>query len=203
MSRVSSVPSDVDAGLGIAQALRRGEPDADDRLVERYGERVYRVAAHLVGTRAAEEVTQSALAAAVQTIDTFGGGCSFDAWMDRLAARAAYRRLLTLPRKTAEVALDDVLPAFDHAGHHFAPMPDWSGRIDESALQGPLRRSLADALEALPPDYRAALVLRDVEGMPAADVAEILGTDMETARPRVHRARLFVRRSLSDQLGTS
>jgi len=39
--------------------------------------------------------------------------------------------------------------------------------------------------------------------MPAADVAEILGTDMETARSRVHRARLFVRRSLSDQLGTS
>jgi RNA polymerase sigma-70 factor, ECF subfamily len=203
MSRVSSVPPDVDAGLCIAHALRRGEPDADDRLVERYGERVYRVAAHLVGTRAAEEVTQSALAAAVRTIDTFEGACSFDAWMDRLAARAAYRSLLALPRKTAEVALDDVLPAFDDAGRHFAPMQDWSGEIDEPALQSPLRRSLTDALEALPPDYRAALVLRDVEGMSAADVAEILGTDLEAVRSRVHRARLFVRRSLSDQLGMS
>jgi len=203
MSRVSSVPPDVDAGLGIAQAVRRGEPDADGRLVERYGERVYRVAAHLVGACVAEDVTQSALAAAVRTIDTFEGACSFDAWMDRLAARAAYRRLLTLPRKTAEVALDDVLPAFDQAGRHFAPMQDWSGRIDESALQGPLRRSLTDALEALPLDYRAALVLRDVEGMPAADVAEILGADVETVRSRVHRARLFVRRSLSDRLGMS
>jgi RNA polymerase sigma-70 factor (ECF subfamily) len=194
------MPPDVDAGLGIAQALRRGEPDADARLVERYGERVYRLAAHLVGTRAAEDVTQSTLVAAMRTIDTFDGACSFDAWMDRLAARVAYRRLLTLPRKSAEVALDDVLPAFDYAGRHFAPMQDWSGRIDESALEGRLRRSLAEALDALPPDCRVALVLRDIDGMPAADVAEILGTDVQTVRSRVHRARLVMRRSLSDQL---
>ena len=140
---------------GLVAALRRDEPDAAVQLVERYGERIYRLAARITGTPDdAEEAAQSALATAVDTIDTFGSNSSFGAWIDRLAAGAAYRKLLTRlattgPRETDEIVLEDVLPPLDGGGLHFEPMRDWSDRIDARELQGELRQILTDAVDAL------------------------------------------------------
>src|SRR5262245_14555787 len=167
MLRTLGVNADVDAGL--VTALRGGDPDAAVQLVERYGEHAYRLAARVTGTPAdAEEAAQTALLTAARDIDAFTGDTSFGAWIDRLAAREAYRKLLAHPaaagREAAEAAaLDDVLPPLDGRGLHFEPMRDWSDRIEAAELQGELRHTLADALETLPADYRAALVLHDVE----------------------------------------
>ena len=190
----------VDADAGLVAALREDDPDAGVQLVERYGERVYRLAARITGTRAdAEEAAQSALVTAVRTIDAFKSDSSFGSWIDRLAAGAAYRKLLARPWKPEEPALDDVLPPLGGSGVHFEPMDDWSGRIDARELQGALRQVLTDAVDALAPDYRAALVLHDVEGMSDADIAEALGIGPGAVRALVHRARLFVRKRLSDR----
>jgi len=189
---------------GLVAALRRDEPDAAVQLVERYGERIYRLAARITGTPDdAEEAAQCALATAVDTIDTFGSNSSFGAWIDRLAAGAAYRKLLTRlattgPRETDEIVLEDVLPPLDGGGLHFEPMRDWSDRIDARELQGELRQILTDAVDALPADFRVVLVLHDVEGMADADIAEALGIGPDAVRTRVHRARLFVRKRLSE-----
>ena len=194
----------VDIDGDLVEALRRRDPDAVDQLVERYGERIYRLAARVTGTPGdAEEVAQDALATAVRTIDAFKSDSSFGSWIDRLAAGAAYRKLLTRPRKTEEVALDDVLPPLDGGGRHFEPMIDWSGRIDAGGLQGELRRVLTDAVDALPTDYRAAVVLHDVEGVSDDDIADALGIGPEAVRARVHLARLFLRKRLSHHLDTA
>jgi len=79
-------------------------------------------------------------------------------------------------------------------------MDDWSNRVDQRALQGELRAVLEDAIAALPPDYRTALVLHDVEGLSNPDIAEALGTSLPAVKSRVHRSRLFVRKRLSDYL---
>lgn len=57
------------------------------------------------------------------------------------------------------------------------------------------------AIDALPADDRTAVVLHDAEGTPKSDVAEILGIDVQAVKSRVHRARLFVRRRLSEHFG--
>jgi len=187
----------------LVRALRRRDSDADDQLVERYGEHVYRIAAGLIGPGAdAEEATQCALATAARMIDTLESNGNFRAWIDRLAAGAAYRKLRSRARAgqaVATVSQDDALPPIDAAGH-FEPMSDWSDRIDDSALRGELRQIMREGLEALPPAHRAALVLHDVESMPDAEVAAVLGVDVEAARRRVHQARLFLRRRLSEHL---
>ena len=64
-------------------------------------------------------------------------------------------------------------------------------------MQRELRDALASALEELPPYYRAAIVLRDVEGLSIAEVADALGIPVGTAKTRAHRARLFLRGRLS------
>ena len=93
-----------------------------------------------------------------------------------------------------------MLPALDAGGRHFEPMDDWSNRVDERALQGELRQVLTEAIDALPPEYRTALVLHDVEGLSNPDIAETLGISLPAVKSRVHRSRLFVRKRLADYM---
>jgi len=195
----------VDADADLVAALRRNDPDGADRLVERYGERVYRLAARILGTPDdAEEAAESALLRAARTIDAFQGDARFGSWIDRLTAGAAYRKLLTRPAPTpsgaaGQIVLGDVLPALDADGRHFAPMRDWSAHLD-TREPGELGEILADALDALAADARVALILRDVEGMTADDVGHVLGIGSGAVRTLVHHARLFVRKRLSERL---
>jgi RNA polymerase sigma-70 factor (ECF subfamily) len=80
-------------------------------------------------------------------------------------------------------------------------MADWSSRVDEQALNGELREVLERAIDRLPPDYRTALVMHDVEGLSNPDIAETLGISLPAVKSRVHRSRLFVRKQLADYLG--
>ena len=200
---VAPVPR-VDADADLVEALRREDPDAAERLVERYGDRVYRLAMRITGLREdAEEAAQDALWTIARKVNMFKGESAFGSWIYRITANAAYQKLRTRRQKSAEIALDDVLPSLDGDGRHFEPMDDWSSRVDENALQGELRDVLQRAIDGLPADYRTALVLHDVEGLSNPDIAETLGISLPAVKSRVHRSRLFVRKQLSDYLKTA
>lgn len=198
--RIADAPRSA-AGGQLVEALRRDQPDAPERLVETFGERVYRLALRITRSNEdAEEAAQDALWTATRKIGTFRGESAFGSWLYRIAANAAYQKLRARRARAAEIALDDVLPALDADGRHFAPMEDWSGRVDERALQGELRRVLAEAIDGLPPDYRSAFILRDVEGLSNQDIAGALGISPPAVKSRVHRSRLFVRQRLADYM---
>jgi len=194
----------VDVDADLVAALRSEAPDAAERLVERFGDRVYRLAMRITGSREdAEEAAQDALWTAARKIGMFKGESAFGSWIYRITANAAYQKLRTRRQKSAEIAMDDVLPALDGDGRHFEPMDDWSNRVDEQALQGELRRVLQQAIDGLPADYRTALVLHDVEGLSNPDIAEALNISLPAVKSRVHRSRLFVRKQLADYLKTA
>ena len=202
MTVMDRMKADGDAAL--VEALRREDPEAPELLVETYGDRVYRLALRITGSNEdAEEVAQDALWTAARKVSTFKGEAAFGSWLYRIAANAAYQKLRTRKAKAHEIAMDDVLPAFDDAGRHFEPMADWSDRVDEQALQGELRRVLGAAIDELPPDYRTALVMHDVEGLSNPDIAEALGISLPAVKSRVHRSRLFVRKQLADYMKTA
>jgi RNA polymerase sigma-70 factor (ECF subfamily) len=191
----------VDAAL--VEALRREDPAAAATLVETYGDRVYRLARRITGSNEdAEEVAQDALWTAARKIGGFKGESAFGSWLYRITANAAYMKLRSRRSKANEIALDDVLPTLDEEGRHFEPMDDWSTRVDEQALQGELREELESAIAALPPDYRAAVVLHDIEGLSNPDIAEALGISLPAVKSRIHRSRLFLRQRLSNYLKT-
>ena len=200
---VAPVPR-VDADAELVDALRREEPDAAERLVERYGDRVYRLAMRITGLNEdAEEAAQDALWTVARKIHMFKGESAFGSWIYRITANAAYQKLRTRRQKSAEIAIEDVLPSLDGDGRHFEPMDDWSNRVDEKALQGELRQVLQRAIDGLPADYRTALVLHDVEGLSNPDIAEALNISLPAVKSRVHRSRLFVRKQLADYLKTA
>jgi len=202
MTVMDRIKADGDAAL--VEALRREDPEAPELLVETYGDRVYRLALRITGSNEdAEEVAQDALWTAARKVSTFKGEAAFGSWLYRIAANAAYQKLRARKAKAHEIAMDDVLPAFDAAGRHFEPMADWSDRVDEQALQGELRRVLGAAIDELPPDYRTALVMHDVEGLSNPDIAEALGISLPAVKSRVHRSRLFVRKHLAEYMKTA
>ena len=194
----------VDGDAGLVEALRREDPEAPELLVERFGDRVFRLALRITGSNEdAEEAAQDALWTAARKIQMFKGESAFGSWLYRITANAAYQKLRARRAKAAEIALDDVLPTLDQDGRHFEPMDDWSNRVDEKALQSELRRVLAEAIDALPPDYRTALVMHDVEGLSNPDIADALGISLPAVKSRVHRSRLFVRKRLADYMHTA
>jgi RNA polymerase sigma-70 factor (ECF subfamily) len=198
-----SVDSDVrqDPDAALIEALRRDEAGATEQLVESYGDRVFRLTYRITrSAQDAEEAASDALWTASRKIHTFKGESAFGSWLYRIAANAAYQKLRARKSRSREVALDDVLPALDQDGRHFAPMEDWSGRVDAQALQSELRQVLEAAIDGLPPDYRTALVLHDVEGLSNPDIAEALGISLPAVKSRVHRSRLFLRQRLAEYM---
>ena len=187
---------DVDADL--VEALRRPDSAGLEQFLERHGGRAYRLALRITGVEdEAAEVVEETLRTAVHVIHTRTGTPALGSWIYWTAAKVAYQRLSRRPQ-VSEVFLDDVVPPLDGDGRHVEPMNDWSHRIDEQALQGALRDVVTAAIHALPADSRTSLVLHDVEGASTPDIAEILGVDVSAVKSRVHRARLFVHKRLSE-----
>jgi RNA polymerase sigma-70 factor, ECF subfamily len=184
----------------LVSALNNGEGAAVEVLVDRYGGWIYRVAARILNDRRdAEEVTQDVLMTVVRKIETFKREAALSSWIYRIAANAAYERMRGRGART-ELSLDAVLPVFDAMGRHVEPVVDWSRELENPAVAAELRAALEGALARLPAEYRAVLVLRDVEGLDTREVAEALGLTVAALKSRLHRARLFVRKELADLL---
>jgi RNA polymerase sigma-70 factor (ECF subfamily) len=191
-------PETGDRDWRLVEALRRREVTAAERLVATFGDRAYRLAIGITGNQQdAEEAVLDSFWNVVRRIDTFQGRSSFRSWVYRITANAAYRKRRSGARRPHEITLDEALPRFDEDGRHADPIPDWSTKLADPAMQRELRDAFASALDELPPYYRAAIVLRDVEGLAIVEVAEALGIAVGTAKTRAHRARLLLRKRLS------
>jgi RNA polymerase sigma-70 factor (ECF subfamily) len=195
--------SRIDRDSSLLAALRRGDPNAADRLVATYGDRACRLATRITGNvEDAEEAVQDAFWSVIRKIHTFRGESAFGSWLYRIVANAAYQRLRTRRARNADISLEDVLPVFDQHGRHAAPVPDWSMSVDDPARHTELRMALGAAMEELPANYRAVVLLRDVEGLSHQEISEALGLTVFNVKTRVHRARLFLRKRLEATLAT-
>jgi RNA polymerase sigma-70 factor (ECF subfamily) len=200
----STGPRRPDPDLALVERLRREDPEAAEALVDTYGSRVYRLALRITGNdQDAEEVAQDALWTAARKIHTFKGESAFGSWIYRITANAAYQKLRGRHGQRNEVSWEDLLPTFDGNGRNVDQGGDWSARVEEPALQAELREVLTGAIDALPPDYRTAFLMRDVEGLSNPEVAEALGISLPAVKSRVHRSRLFLRERLSRYLSAA
>lgn len=179
-----------------------GEMAAFDALVDRYHQKVYRLALRFCrNPQDAEEVTQDVFLSAFRKGDTFDGRSAFGTWLYRIAANAA---LMKLRGHATEARLrEEFLPEFDADGRHLRPISAWSRTPEEIVLAQEGRQLIRRAIDELPPDYRAVVLLHDLEGLPNQEVAEILGTTTAAVKARSHRARLVLRGALARYVGTS
>jgi RNA polymerase sigma-70 factor, ECF subfamily len=191
------------AEAGLLDGLRRGDTAAAERVVSSYGARAYRLAVGITqNAEDAEEIVQDAFWGAMDSIDTFGGEAALGSWLYRVVATAALRKA----RRTRERgALDDERPEnlVRRSRLSLAESHDWSGRLDDPALAGSLRAALSAAMDDLPPEYRAVVLLRDGDGLAMADVARVLHMPLADAKTMLHRARLVLRGRLAAFMATA
>jgi len=172
----------------LVERSRAGDRASFEELIRRYADLLYAVVLRFVADGdEAEEVTQEAFLRAWRSIDRFEGRSQFFTWLYRIGINEAKRRAQRRPLAGTIVSIEEV--PIDDA-------PDWSSVPESRVEQADMRLALERAVRTLPPDYRAPLVLRDVEGLSTRDAAEVMGLGEAAFKSRLHRARLAVRRAL-------
>lgn len=187
--------------------LLAGEPAAFRELVDRFHGRLLRLALGFVQDRAAaEEVVQETWVAVIKGLATFERRASLDTWVIRILCNRAKTRGVRDKRFVPFSALDDEdRPERDRfkSSGHWANPPNSFGEDDPErlALRGEILVALRDAIEALPPNQRLVVTLRDVEGLESDEVCNVLGLTETNQRVILHRARAKLRAILEARFG--
>lgn len=175
-----------------------GDRSAFGVLVERHQRRVYNLAYRMLGRpEDAADATQDAFVTAMRKLEGFRGASSFTTWMHRVTVNLCYD---ALRKRSREVPVEE------------QEEPDIAGPSDlaeESATAIDVQRALLE----VPEEFRAVLILHDVQGVPYEAIADALGTPIGTVKSRLHRGRVALARAVrgeqrsgsraSNQRGTS
>jgi RNA polymerase sigma-70 factor (ECF subfamily) len=172
----------------LVERSQAGDRLAFEELVRRHADRLYAVVLRFVADPdEAEEVTQETFMRAWGSIEKFERRSQFFTWLYRIGINEAKRRAERRPSPERIASIEDS-PIED--------APDWSEAPEVRAEQGHLRAVLEDAIRALPINYRAPLILRDVEGLTTEEACEVMELGEAAFKSRLHRARLAVRRAV-------
>jgi RNA polymerase sigma-70 factor (ECF subfamily) len=185
--------SDSDQALVVA--AREGDRRALEKLLERHQSAVYRFGMKMCGeAEDAKDVLQETLFAAARTLPDFRGASSVSTWLYTIARSFCLKK-----RRTSKFAPDRI-ESLEAQSEASSQVPDARRSPEEDAAARQLRQVLDAAIAELDPMYREVLLLRDVEGLAAAEVAEVLGISVEAVKSRLHRARVAVRERVAPVL---
>jgi len=181
----------------LLEAARGGDGAALDALLTRYQPRIYRFGMKMCRRpEEAADVLQETLLAMARGLPGFRGASSLSTWLYTIARSHCIKK-----RRRSKFAPARELSLEAEVRHEAHALSD-PGRLPDEALEARrLQEELGRAIAALEPKYRDVLVLRDVEGLPAAEVAEVMGLSVEAVKSRLHRARAAVRERLAPLLG--
>jgi RNA polymerase sigma-70 factor (ECF subfamily) len=194
-----------DTEVELARQLIAGEPEAFDRFVEHFRTKIFHYSWLMCGHREdAEEVAQETLFKVFESFDHLREPERVRPWVFRIAKNACLmKRRKSVFAPSQELSLDDFLPAMNQEGEHAKiQIADWSRLPDRQMLQSEMNQVLARAIGELPENYRAVILLRDMEELSTLETAQILDLTEDVVKTRLHRARLAVRQKLDEYLRT-
>lgn len=175
----------------LVRKSKEGDERAFGELISRYESKVYSLALKMVrNPEDAEDVLQDTFLRAYRGIKSFQGASTFSTWVYRITANSALMRLRKkqLPTVSIEDADERETPV---------NIADWTPGPVEQLLNRELQQVMDEAIQALPPEFRQVFVLRDIEEMSNAEVADILDLSVAAVKSRLHRARLKVRNRIA------
>jgi RNA polymerase sigma-70 factor (ECF subfamily) len=158
-----------------------------EQIVEQHSDRVYRLAYRLTGNRHdAEDLTQEVFVRVFRSLSTYTPG-TFEGWLHRITTNL----FLDQARRKQRIRFDAL--SDEKADRLTSSSPAPEAAYADQTFDDDIERALA----TLPPDFRAAVVLCDVEGLTYEEIAEILGAKLGTVRSRIHRGRAMLRTALA------
>jgi RNA polymerase sigma-70 factor (ECF subfamily) len=174
-----------------------GPPWTPEQVFQDYAPRIYNLARRMLGSDAdAEDVTQDVLLQVVRKLDTFRGEAALPTWLHRITVNAAlaHRRKRAV-RQKHQVA--DPLEHYLEDGHMTGSVRPWSVGPERKVLDQETHQLIEEAIADLPEIYRDVYVLADVEGLPNAEIAQMLALSVPAVKSRLHRGRLLMRDALA------
>lgn len=181
--------------IALIQAARDGDLDLFNHLVLAYQNLVYNHAFRMIGEEdAADDAAQNTFISAYNHLKSFRGG-SFKAWLLRIVTNACYDELRRRKRRPT-VPLEPL----DNSGEEVETakwMVDPLNRPEEQVEQAELQRAIQHCLDNLPGDFRATVVMVDVQGLDYFEAAKAIGKPIGTIKSRLARARLRLRDCLN------
>ncbi|MGA8994662.1 MAG: RNA polymerase sigma factor SigE [Nocardioidaceae bacterium] len=184
MSRPTPTPAPA-AAVPSSDAV--WQPPSWDEIVETHSARVYRLAYRLTGNpHDAEDLTQEVFVRVFRSLSSYTPG-TFEGWLHRITTNL----FLDQARRKAKIRFDALADDADNR------LPSRGLPPDTQVLDGLFDDDVESALAALPPDFRAAVVLCDIEGLSYEEIADVLGLKLGTVRSRIHRGRTMLRQALA------
>lgn len=169
-------------------AARQGDLDAFNQIVLAYQDQVFNVAYRIVlDEDAAADAAQNAFIAAFRKLNTFHGG-SFRAWLLRITTNQCLDELRRL-RRRPEQPLEPLDAESEEEMENARWLADPQASPEEQTMQRELENAVRHCVEELPADFRAVVVLVDVQGMDYEETAATVGKPLGTIKSRLARAR--------------
>jgi RNA polymerase sigma-70 factor, ECF subfamily len=178
----------------LIRRARAGDQNAFAELVMIHGDRVYGLLRRFgLDASEADEVAQEVFVRAWRALPRFEERAQFSTWLYRIAFNEAQRRLARRPPpgREQDTDRDDAIVLVPESPHR-GP--------EAQTLEQEFERTLEQALDQLPADWRAAVVLRDVEGVSTHEAADIAGVGEAAFKSRLHRGRMQLRALLEPYL---
>ena len=189
--------------LALARLVAARDPEAVRLVTGRNNQRLFRAAWSILKNRAeAEDAVQSAYLKGFAKIDSFEGRSSLSTWLTRIAINEALGRLRAAKRRRMHVQDNDVV-FLDAYREKLMNGSKGDATPEVAVARAQIRQMLEDAIARLPPTFRMVFILRDVEGMSVAEVAETLDIPAATVKTRHLRARRRLQDDLAPEFGAA
>jgi len=177
----------------LLSLLRAGDDDAYAHVVRKNTGRLLALArGFLRNEDDAADAVQEAFLSMCKSLDRFEGNSSLATWLHRIVVNNCLMKLQSKSRRKS-YSIDELLPTFDDTGHHAKPISAWTETSRDSLAIDEARRQVRACIDELPEDYRAVLLLRDIEEFDTEQTASILGVNPGAVKTRLHRARQALR----------
>lgn len=175
------------ADAELARLAAKGDASAFEEIHRRYRRLVYAIALRMTRNAAdAEDLTQESFVSVLRYIGSFRGEASFSTWLYRLTTNQVKMHFRRRSRRPEGLTSDAKTPESDAGAGRYVS--------NDAVLD---RIGIENALCMLPPGYRAAFILHDVEGFEHEEVARILGCAVGTSKSQLHKARTKLRKLLA------
>lgn len=169
-----------------------------EEVIREHAPKVYTLARRILGSDAdAEDVTQDVLMTVVRKLPTFRGDAAIGTWLHRVTVNAALAYRRKRARRSEHQVGAEPLENLPEADMPRGDMRPWTAAPDANLLNSETRRLIEEAIGRLPEIYRDVYVLADVEGLPNAEIADMLDLQVPAVKSRLHRARLLMRQALA------
>ena len=179
----------------VERIRKKKDEEAFQTLMDRYQNRVYRLAKNFVRSeRDVEEILQDVFLTVYDKLASFEARSSFSTWLYRIAVNASLMKLREKKKENSVISLEEIEHSIDN--HRAEKLGQWLGDPEKEAISKESIKVIAKALEDLPEEYRLVAILRDVEGLTNQEISEILGITLPAVKSRLHRARLYLRDKL-------